>query len=525
MTTPETDRPARKPVAMEVAREALENAQQLRVELTELRDAIREGSPVQAVAEPSQLAADVADLEKRTEQGFTAIQGMVEAIKERMPIVGDVDTRLNSLAVSLKELTDRTAATFTEQAKVVDQWGGTLARLEGQVVELADKVNLFDEAGIAPASAEDISALDKRMKTLEEFRASGLEDINGKLAQQGGMIELLTQGLDSVARVANDAQNRVMVQAAEQQPNRVGQFVPRTGMTGHVHEGIQNLMAAVTALGKDKEADSKMGGYQFRSIDAAMDAVGHALRLPNVALVISPGKITNKRVERYTENNNYGKPVHWTHVWVDVEYAVTSLIDGSTVHFEMSGEARDPGDKATSKAMSMAYKYMLTQGLCIPIKGLPESDGGDAPEQFERPDQYSSNQQWDQQWGGASDALDSRPANHVGTDTGQHAQMRDEVTKVWEDDRTYSVDHGRSYDPDVQQPAQGGGGKPSPEAALAALQAILRMTPGTGQRAELDRVMTKIRENGLTHAEVGGMTLQRHAMVINTQISQGAPRG
>ena len=47
--------------------------------------------------------------------------------------------------------------------------------------------------------------------------------------------------------------------------------------------------------------------------------------------------------------------------------------DGSHHTVETFGEAADRSDKATSKAMSAAYKYAI-QAFCIPVRGLPDAD-------------------------------------------------------------------------------------------------------------------------------------------------------
>jgi hypothetical protein len=41
---------------------------------------------------------------------------------------------------------------------------------------------------------------------------------------------------------------------------------------------------------------------------------------------------------------------------------------------ESFGEALDNGDKATSKAMTAAYKYAILQAFCIPIRGMEDAD-------------------------------------------------------------------------------------------------------------------------------------------------------
>jgi hypothetical protein len=61
-------------------------------------------------------------------------------------------------------------------------------------------------------------------------------------------------------------------------------------------------------------------------------------------------------------------------VSLKVAFDLVSVEDGSSHSIKAYGEALDAGDKATSKAMTAAYKYALLQTFCIPISGSEDAD-------------------------------------------------------------------------------------------------------------------------------------------------------
>jgi hypothetical protein len=61
-------------------------------------------------------------------------------------------------------------------------------------------------------------------------------------------------------------------------------------------------------------------------------------------------------------------------VTLKVAFTLSSARDGSTHVVEVYGEALDPSDKATAKAMSAAYKGAMVQVFCIPIRGSNDAD-------------------------------------------------------------------------------------------------------------------------------------------------------
>jgi hypothetical protein len=119
---------------------------------------------------------------------------------------------------------------------------------------------------------------------------------------------------------------------------------------------ILAVMQDVQAVGKKDRNQSQ--GFNFRGIDAVMNAVGPALR--KAGGFIAP---TLNSVDYSTSPTKAGGLNQIARV--DVTYTVYGS-DGSSIAGNVAAEAFDSGDKATAKAMSVAYRTFLLQLLCLP---------------------------------------------------------------------------------------------------------------------------------------------------------------
>lgn len=117
------------------------------------------------------------------------------------------------------------------------------------------------------------------------------------------------------------------------------------------------VMADVQAVAKGDKNTSQ--GYSFRGIDAVMNAVGPALRTHGVVILPTETEASYRDV---TVGKNNTPQRECT---VKVVYTIFGP-NGGTLKGEARAEALDSGDKATSKAMSVAYRTFLLQGLTIP---------------------------------------------------------------------------------------------------------------------------------------------------------------
>lgn len=123
-----------------------------------------------------------------------------------------------------------------------------------------------------------------------------------------------------------------------------------------VHQALSKVMAEVQAVRKDSKNQAQR--FNFRGIDAVMNAVGPALRKHGV--VILPEEVDVHRTNGTTAN---GKQT--AEVVVKATYRAYGP-NGDSIHGKVAAEAMDFGDKAIAKAMSVAYRTFLLQALTIP---------------------------------------------------------------------------------------------------------------------------------------------------------------
>lgn len=266
---------------------------------------------------------------------------------------------------------------------------------------------------------------------------------------------------------------------------------------------VLKLQNSVASLGKDKTADPKMGGYKFRSIDSAMDEVGRAMR--EVGLILRT-EIISSEDKQFTANGKL-----WTTVTVKARYVFVDPEDASEHALEMVGEGRDLGDKSTSKAASMAFKYALLQGLCIPF-GAPESDGETTPPIDLDEDRRYQDEQAAQR--------DRARVQHERREAQQGA-ARNPITPPG----------GHTPDADAPPPEEPIDDRTPGEKAVAVVTALnkLNSVPLAEARARLDRITTAVQGQGLGGLIVDGsnlaLHLKLHDNLISTAERQGNPRG
>jgi len=135
-----------------------------------------------------------------------------------------------------------------------------------------------------------------------------------------------------------------------------------------VYAAINAVQSDLCADGIAKDRKNTIQGFSFRGIDAVYNALSPLL--VKHGLLILPRCTARDVVERHTAKGNLSLDVT-----VTVEYDFIAIKDGSikTVG-PMYGQAMDTGDKATSKAMSIAYKYAVFEAFSIPLEGSEDAD-------------------------------------------------------------------------------------------------------------------------------------------------------
>lgn len=130
-------------------------------------------------------------------------------------------------------------------------------------------------------------------------------------------------------------------------------------MTEHIT--IQAALAAVMADVREVRKSDKNTAqhFNFRGIDAVVNAVGPALRKHGVVVLPEVLDYEYGSVSIGRNNTQMG------HVRLRVKYTFVGP-SGDSLAATVPGEAMDSGDKATAKAMSVAFRTALLQALALP---------------------------------------------------------------------------------------------------------------------------------------------------------------
>lgn len=130
-----------------------------------------------------------------------------------------------------------------------------------------------------------------------------------------------------------------------------------------VVEALSKVMAAVQAVGKKDR--NREQNYSFRGIDAVVNAVGPELRNFGVVVVPVLHEASYRDVLTTKEKRSRECTVRVTYRFYGPA--------GDFIEATVPGESMDFGDKGAAKAMSVAYRIVLLQALCIPTDE-PEPD-------------------------------------------------------------------------------------------------------------------------------------------------------
>lgn len=131
-----------------------------------------------------------------------------------------------------------------------------------------------------------------------------------------------------------------------------------------VHQALAAVMGAVQAV-KKRDRNNQQN-YSFRGVDAVVNAVGPALRSHGVIVVPIAEEIATDH--HYTTKNG----ANMRNVTLRIRWRIHGPA-GDHIEAVTYGEAADSGDKAVSKAHSVALRTVLLQALCIPTDD-PEPD-------------------------------------------------------------------------------------------------------------------------------------------------------
>jgi hypothetical protein len=123
------------------------------------------------------------------------------------------------------------------------------------------------------------------------------------------------------------------------------------------------LVEKLTQISNDAGFVAKTGknasqGFNFRGIDAVVNALAVGMRSSRV--VVYP-TVLDYQYEQIAVGQNKALVGH---VRLEVRYTFTDGVD--SISAVVAGEAMDSGDKATAKAMSVAFRTALLQVFFLP---------------------------------------------------------------------------------------------------------------------------------------------------------------
>ena len=146
----------------------------------------------------------------------------------------------------------------------------------------------------------------------------------------------------------------------------------------NIYKAINSIMSEMDAISKGKK--NQQQGFMYRGIDDVMNALQPLLSKHRVFIV--PEILEQTREERVTVKKGSNDSSYESRLMFSICKIKYTFFadDGSSVYAVVIGEAMDSGDKATNKAMAIAFKYACFQVFCIPTEEVPDPDADTPPE-------------------------------------------------------------------------------------------------------------------------------------------------
>lgn len=133
----------------------------------------------------------------------------------------------------------------------------------------------------------------------------------------------------------------------------------------NIYQTINAIMDEIEPIGKDSV--NKQQGFKYRGVDAVMNALQPLFAKHKLFCV--PEVISSMREDRTSSKGNL-----LIYSIIRVKYKFYAE-DGSFIETTVEGEGMDSGDKATNKALAIAFKYACFQLFCIPTEEIsPDPD-------------------------------------------------------------------------------------------------------------------------------------------------------
>jgi hypothetical protein len=136
---------------------------------------------------------------------------------------------------------------------------------------------------------------------------------------------------------------------------------------------IARVAGDIGAIAKDQKVQAGPAKFNFRGVDDVLNAIHEPLVRHGVSIVPTGFDVLDQTVG-VTKSGTAQQ-----HLLGLVRYRIIGP-GGDYIEAAVVAEAQDTSDKAASKMMSMAYKYLCFQAFSIPVEGaLEESDRDSSP--------------------------------------------------------------------------------------------------------------------------------------------------
>lgn len=246
--------------------------------------------------------------------------------------------------------------------------------------------------------------------------------------------------------------------------------------TKTVYQAWSAVMRAVPVVEKGGYNESQK--FAFRGIDDVLNALGPAMRAEGVFVV---PRLTSMEYASFQSNRGSIPSVR-----VIVDYRVFGPA-GDFFEGTVAGESMDSGDKATAKAMSVAFRTFLAQAACLPT-GDPDPDAST----------YQPGQKRDRAQGQPQQAQGGRPAMNTTGDKCPSCGAPDGKTHATNCKGTRKADSPANPTP-AESPAGPDAAKPAAKTEAPAAAVPWKVRVWNSVRAVCDTIgtpMTSYREFG-----------------------------
>lgn len=142
-------------------------------------------------------------------------------------------------------------------------------------------------------------------------------------------------------------------------------------MENNIYTALIGVMSEVGAI--EKNSYNSQQKFKYRGVEAVMNTLQPLFI--KYGIVAIPCVIDQHRETRQTGS---GGTLLYSILTVRYDFFAS---DGSSVSAVVVGEGMDSGDKASNKAMSVAFKYACFQVLCIPTEETALDPDAYTPEQ------------------------------------------------------------------------------------------------------------------------------------------------